>query len=45
MPNCTSMLSLKIFATFLQSVMFAVAEDRFEPRPGRVHLLKKNYFK
>jgi len=23
----------------------AVAEDRFEPRPGRVRLLKKNYFK
>jgi len=22
-----------------------VAEDRFEPRPGRVRLLKKNYFK
>ena len=27
------------------SVTFAVAEDRFEPRPGRVRLLKKNYFK
>jgi len=24
---------------------FAVAEDRFEPRPGRARLLKKNYFK
>jgi len=22
-----------------------VAEDRFEPWPGRVRLLKKNYFK
>jgi len=28
-----------------QSVTFAVAEDRFEPQPGRVRLLKKNYFK
>jgi len=27
------------------SVTFAVAEDRFEPRPGHVRLLKKNYFK
>jgi len=26
-------------------VTFAVAEDRFEPRPGRVRLLKKNYFR
>jgi len=26
-------------------VTFAVAEDRFEPRPGRIRLLKKNYFK
>ena len=24
-----------------QSVMFAVAQDQFEPRPGRVRLLKK----
>ena len=24
---------------------FAVAEDRFEPRPWRIRLLKKNYFK
>jgi len=29
----------------LRAVTFAVAEDRFEPRPGRVCLLKKNYFK
>jgi len=28
-----------------QSVVFAVAEDRFEPRPGCIRLLKKNYFK
>jgi len=26
------------------SVTFAVAEDRFEPRPGRVRLLKKELF-
>jgi len=28
-----------------QSMTFAVAEDRFQPRLGRVRLLKKNYFK
>jgi len=27
------------------SVTFEVAQDRLEPRPGRIRLLKKNYFK
>ena len=35
----TDLTAPRLFARF----WFAVAEDRFEPRPGRVRLLKKNY--
>jgi len=31
---------------YMQAQAYAYyAEDRFEPQPGRVRLLKKNYFK